>query len=516
MAFPLVSPSQLHGIEINAYAYELAQVTIWIGYIQWLRENGFGLPGDPILKPLDAIRQMDAIMAYDGEGKPVEPEWPAADVIIGNPPFLGGKRLRAELGDAYVDALFALYDGKVPREADLVCYWFERARAQIEAGKAKRAGLLATQGIRGGANRKVLERIKQTGGIFWAQSDRDWILDGANVHVSMVGFDDGGDKSRELNGKPAAGINANLTTAMDLTQARRLSENLGVAFMGITPAGPFDIPASQAREWMALPPNPNGRPNSDVLRPYLNGVDLTRRPRGMWTVDFGVGTQIEEAALYEAPFEYVAANVRPVRALNNRAAYREKWWLFAETRPAMRSALQPLTRYIATPRVSKHRLFVWVAPEAMVDSATFAFARGDDYFLGVLHARPHELWALRQGTALEDRPRYTPTTCFETFPFPWPPGKEPAGDPRVEAIATAARELVEKRDAWLTPPGASEAELKKRTLTNLYNQWPTWLALAHDKLDAAVFAAYGWPAGLSDDEILARLLALNGTRARGG
>ena len=205
LALPLVSPGQLHGIEVNVYACELAQTTIWIGYIQWLRENGFGLPAEPILKPLDAIRQMDAILSRGAEehggGGVREPEWPAADVIIGNPPFLGGKRLRSGIGRRVRGRLFRLYDGRVPREADLVCYWFEKARAQIAAGKAKRAGLLATQAIRGGANRKVLERIKETGDIFWAQSDRNWILDGATVHVSMVGFDDGTQTSARWTGE---------------------------------------------------------------------------------------------------------------------------------------------------------------------------------------------------------------------------------------------------------------------------------------------------------------------------
>jgi hypothetical protein len=157
-ALPMASPEQLHGIEINPYARELAQATIWIGYIQWFRENGYGIPAEPILKPLEAVVQMDAILAggRDQGAGVSEPEWPAADVIVGNPPFLGGKRLRSELGDVYVDDLFRLYDGRVPREADLVCYWFEKARAQIVAGKAERTGLLATQAIRGGANRKVL------------------------------------------------------------------------------------------------------------------------------------------------------------------------------------------------------------------------------------------------------------------------------------------------------------------------------------------------------------------------
>jgi type II restriction/modification system DNA methylase subunit YeeA len=160
LAMPAVSPEQLHGIEINPYACELAQTTIWIGYIQWLRDNGFETPKEPILKPLEAIRLMDAIVGYGADGKPVEPEWPAADVIIGNPPFLGDKKMRSELGDKYVQDLRGLYAGRVPGGADLVTYWFEEARAQIEAGKTKRAGLLATQGIRGGANRNVLERIK--------------------------------------------------------------------------------------------------------------------------------------------------------------------------------------------------------------------------------------------------------------------------------------------------------------------------------------------------------------------
>ena len=151
-----------------------------------------------------------------------------------------------------------------------------------------------------------------------------------------------------------------------------------------------------------------------------------------------------------------------------------------------------MTRYIATPRVSKHRLFIWVSKEVIADSATVAIARDDDYFFGVLHSKLHEIWALKQGTSLEDRPRYTPTSTFETFPFPWAPGQEPKEDPRVQAIAQAAKELVEQRDRWLNAEGLSDAEKKKRTLTNLYNARPTWLDLAHKRLDEAVFAAYGW------------------------
>jgi len=509
--FPSVSPSQLYGIEINEYAHELAQATIWIGYIQWLRENGFGYPKEPILRRLDNIHEMDAILAFDEAGTPVEPEWPKATVVVGNPPFLGGKRLRSELGDSYVDQLFALYDGRVARESDLCCYWFERARTEIERGRLRRAGLLATQGIRGGANRRVLERIKETGNIFWAQSDRDWILDGAAVHVSMVAFDNRGETHRELDGKSVPEINSDLTATLDLTKARRLPENLGIAFMGDTKGGPFDIPGQSAQQMLSQPLNPNGRPNSDVLRPWVNARDITGRPRGMWIIDFPAGMTEADAALYESSFRYLVQTVKAARSASRTT--RAEWWVHERPRPDMRAALGGCSRFLATPTVSKHRLFKWLPSELLPDHQLIVFAREDDYFFGVLHSRVHELWALEQGTQLEDRPRYTPTTCFETFPFPWPPGKEPQEDPRVQAIAEAAKDLVDKRDRWLNPEGASEAELKKRTLTNLYNERPTWLDLAHKKLDDAVLDAYAWRNDLSGDQILERLLALNLERA---
>ena len=171
-----------------------------------------------------------------------------------------------------------------------------------------------------------------------------------------------------------------------------------------------------------------------------------------------------------------------------------------------------------TARVARHRLFAWKPAPTMPDSATIAFARDDDYFFGVLHSRAHEVWSLRMGTSLEDRPRYTPTTCFETFPFPWPPGQEPVDDPRVVAISEAAKTLNRLRENWLNPEGATETELKKRTLTNLYNQRPTWLQHAHAALDHAVWDAYGWddpePATVDEDTILSRLLALNLERSK--
>jgi hypothetical protein len=233
----------------------------------------------------------------------------------------------------------------------------------------------------------------------------------------------------------------------------------------------------------------------------------------MFIIDFGTEMSEADAALYEAPFEYLLEHVYRERQQNNREGYRLKWWIHGEPRPDMRRALTPLCRCIITPRVSKFRLFSWLSTKTLPDSATFVFAREDDYFLGVLHSRVHEVWGLHLGTALEDRPRYTPTTTFEKFPLPWPPGGEPEDSPLLGAIAEAARELVAKRDDWLNPPDASAEELSARTLTNLYNARPTWLADAHRKLDEAVFAAYGWPATLTDAELLERLLKLNHERA---
>ncbi len=250
---PHVSPTQLHGLEINPYAHELAQVVIWIGYLQWMHFNGFKMPDHPVLTPIETIKQMDAILDLSDPEHPKEPEWPDAEFIVGNPPFLGGKLLRKNLGDEYVDTMFNLWGDRVPREADLCCYWFEKARRQIEIGKCRRTGLLATQGIRGGANRKVLERIKASGDVFFAESDRDWVLDGATVHVSMVGFDDGAQADRILNGKAVACIHANLRATANTTTAKPLAVNLGRSFMGDTKGGAFDIPEAVAVAMLCAP-----------------------------------------------------------------------------------------------------------------------------------------------------------------------------------------------------------------------------------------------------------------------
>ena len=300
-AFPAVGPANVRGIEINAYAAELARVSVWIGDIQWMRRNGFQESRDPILKPLDTIECRDAIMTPEDN----EPDWPLADVVIGNPPFLGGKLLNEGLGEDYVSRIFSLYKGRVPAEADLVCYWFVKAGEHVGEGNARRVGLVATNSIRGGANRRALAAATAGRPIFDAWSDEPWVIDGAAVRVSLVCFEPSSDESvveRRLDGERVDAIHADLTAGIDLTRAQRIYRNRGVAFMGDTKGGPFDVPGTRAREWLRVPANPNGRPNADVLGPWVNGRDVTRRSADKWIVDFGWDMVREEAALYEAPF----------------------------------------------------------------------------------------------------------------------------------------------------------------------------------------------------------------------
>ncbi len=418
--FPQVGPEAVLGLEVNPYAAELARVSVWIGHIQWARRHGLPAPFDPVLRTLDTIACRDAVLADDG----TPALWPAADVIVGNPPFLGGKRMRSVLGDAYCARLFAAYAGQVPAEADLVCYWVARAQQEVNTGWQARAGLVTTNSIRSGANRRVLEPIANAGAISAAWADEPWTLDGAAVRVSLVCWQRDRVTAPTLDGVAVPTIHADLTAGgANLTTARRLRENAGVAFMGDTKGGAFDVPGELARQWLTLPSNANGRPNADVLKPWANGMDVTRRPSDTWIVDFGWTMTEAEAAYYAEPYAHVAEHVRPVRATNNREVYARDWWRHVEARQGMHKALRCLSRFIVTPRVAKHRTFSWLQSPTLADTRLFAFARDDDFFFGVLHSRFHEVWSLATGARHGDgneggRPTYNNIICFETFPFP--------------------------------------------------------------------------------------------------
>lgn len=370
------------------------------------------------------------------------------------------------------------------------------------------------------------------------------------MRVSIVCFGGGGHgRTIRLNGAPVNRIFPDLTanepggSGVDLSVARPLRENSNTAYLGIQKTGPFEVPGEVARKWLQQP-NAHGLPNSNVVRPWWNGLDVTRRNRDFWIIDFGTDMAEHDAALFAAPYEYARIHVKPTRVGKREARTNEMWWIFQWPRPVMRRAIASLLRVIVTPEVAKHRVFAWLSPPTIADKNLTVIAREDDTAFGILHSRFHEVWSLRLCTWLGvgNDPRYTPTTTFETFPFPagLTPNLKPSEytNPHAAEIGVIAARLNELRENWLNPPEwtervaevvpgypdrivaklGCEEKLKKRTLTNLYNERPTWLANMHRELDAAVAKAYGWTdysEAMSDEEILGRLLKLNLERSSG-
>lgn len=551
---PFVGPEILRGIEINPLAAELARTTIWIGDIQWRLRNGIHSEQKPILRNLDTIECRDALLtaanpAADGVlgGEEYrEAEWPVAEFIVGNPPFLGNKSMTGTLGQEYTSRLREVYADRLGNGMDLVCYWFERAHQELVKRRASAVGMVATQSIRKGTNRKVIERIQKSATIFEAWSDEPWTVEGADVRVSLVAFARDYDGLVRLDGHVVPAIHSDLSAgSTDLTTAKVLHENERICFQGTIKVGDFDIPAIVARNWLQEPLNANSRPNSDVIKPWRNALDIVRRPGDGWIIDFGASMSESEAAFYSAPFAHVRTKVKPYRDKVRRDNHRVYWWRHAEARPGMRRALSALARYIATPRVARHRIFVWLDKSVLPDSRLYAIARDDDTSFGILHSRFHEAWALAAASrhGVGNDPTYNNQTCFETFAFPQEltldlPAASYAKNEHAKAIANAAQRLVAARSRWLNPddlvnweaesvpdfpprPVAKSPEaallLKKRTLTGLYNMRGTpegaWLDELHLALDAAVAAAYGWPLNITEEDALARLLELNLVRA---
>jgi hypothetical protein len=335
-----------------------------------------------------------------------------------------------------------------------------------------------------------------------------------------------------------------------VTGARVQPENGGVSFLGIQTTGPHDIDGAFARKLLLSPINPNGKPNSAILKPYWNGDDPTGRPRDRWLIDYPLGLTEAAAAEYQLPFEYLKSaryapdDPKDLRTLPEARATvrdehaRQRWWEPYWPRPEMRARIASITRYIVTPETAQYRLFVWLSFPTLPDKNLIVIGRDDDVTFGILHSRIHEVWSLRLGTSLEDRPRYTSTTTFATFPFPAGftpniPASDYLGQSKAIKIADAAKRLNELREQWLNPsdlivPTAevvtgfpqrllpkddkAAALLKKRTLTDLYNEKPAWLMHAHRDLDVAVADAYGWSWPMTEEEILRKLFALNQER----
>ena len=544
---PTVGPQCILGMEISPYAAELARVSVWIGEIQWMRRNGFAEARNPILKPLDTIANCDALLDDSGAVR----KWPEVEFIVGNPPFKGAKQMKKSLGIAETEAIRGAFKGRLPGFTDLVCYWFEIARDQIVRGRAKRAGLVATDSLTKNTNLNVMRRIRDDLRIVEAWSSLPWFDRGTAVNVCLTIFDASEGDAAVLDGVPVATINPDLTAGLDLTSAAPLDENKGAAFLGVQKSGPLDVPGDVARSWIATSGNPNGRSNTEILVPYYNGDDITDRPRDRWLIDLPAGLSEAQASEFEKPFEHLLHAIydpeedpkETLKEARQRIEGRDEhakreWWAPYWRRGDMRQGIGELSRYIVTPETAQHRIFTWLRPPILPDKNLIVIPRDDDTTMGILHSRFHRAWALRKGSNLQDRPRYTHTSTFATFPFPEGltpdvPASSYTGDARAKAIAEPTSKMIAKRDRWLfnddiyakqasvlpggpdvlTPKAtASKENVANRTLTRLYNTPPTWLAKAHEEIDAAVAAAYRWETDISDDDALEKLRDMNVAR----
>lgn len=492
-ALPRYPIRNIHGIEVEPFAVEIAKATMWMTHGLVARQFGSAEPPLP-LQPLDGLVCADSLKT----------EWPKVDAIIGNPPFHGDRRLRGVLGDEYIDWLKAGFGVGVK---DHCVYFFRKAHQEL--GKGKRAGLVATNTISQAKNRDAsLAWIADNGGVITdAVSTKPWSGD-AKVHVSIVCWERDGKGPHEfvLDGKQVEGITPSLTVGSGHQHALKLAGNSGVGFNGYFLNGMGFVVSDM--EAASLLSDPSG-PYVDVVAPFINGEDIVDRPEqdpARWVIDFG-RRSLEQAAAYPRALALVRERVKPHRDTVTRRSQRERWWQFAETRPGMTAALAPLSRFALAGLTGKRWLVVWGEQGWRPSHAIAAFAFEDDYSFGVLQSSLHDLWARARGSTLKGDLRYSTSNVFDTFPFPWP---LPSAD-RHEAVAEAARRIVAERRLACNASG--------KGLTRVYNAMDdgAYVALkrAHQDLDRAVLACYGWPASMleSRDKLLMALYDLNAEMA---
>lgn len=478
-----VSTHQFFGMDTDPFAVELARVTLMIA--RKVAHDRLGLTEKELpLDNLDGnIAQADALFT----------PWPEADAIIGNPPFLGGKHMRLNLGDEYVDRVFAKFPD-VRDSVDFCSYWFRLAHDALKDDG--RAGLVATNSIRHGKSRRAtLDYIKQNDGhICSAVSTQPWSGE-ANVHVSIVNWSKQEPESCRLDDKEEETINSSLRSTTDVSEAVSLRANQGICFQGVIPLGKgFNVDEATAQGWIAADPR-----NTEVLKQFSMGANLAQKPLGKpdrWIIDFA-NMELEEAERYPLPFAQVRELVKPKRDENRRDVRRINWWRYGENAPKMRRALSGLPRFFAVPEVSKWAMFVECQPTWLCGNKNKAVARDDFYVLGVLTSGVHRQWMHAQKGTLKGDIAYTHDTCFETFPFPQQVTAEQA-----EAIRRQMIELNDYRNGWMVE--------NQKGITELYNRYfdepASKLRKHHDALDALVLKAYGWGAG---DDVLTNLLDLN-------
>lgn len=574
-----VDPHQLLGIELNPRAAAIAELVLWIGYLQWhFRTFGSQMPAEPVIKAFRNIECRDAALAYDRteavldergspvkrwDGRSTKPHpvtgeeipdeaartpllryvnprkapWPDADYLIGNPPFVGTRRMRLTLGDGYVEALAqAMPD--VPENADYVMYWWDHAAELLRQGRLKRFGLITTNSITQSFNRATLRRhltAKDRLSIVFAIPDHPWVdsSDGADVRIAMTvaapGEETGtryvltserygSDFEAQVALLPAKGtIAEDLRVGASPAAAFPLRANANVAYWGVKFYGDgFIVSEAEAAELASCS-------EGTLARPFVSGRDLTGRPRWLRAIDCDGLDEKDLRDRHPRFYQHLLDRVKPVREHNPRAFKRERWWIFGENQPGMRRAARDIPRYIATTETAKHRVFQFLPHDVLAEGTVAVIALDDAFFLGVLSSRIHVVWALAAGGRLGvgNDPRYNKTRCFDTFPFP----------DAIESEKQLASEYAEALDAHRK---ARQAEHPRLTVTELYNVLEklrsgaslsmsdkeihdqglvSVLKQIHDNLDAAVCAAYGWPIDLSDDEIIVRLVNLNAERA---
>jgi hypothetical protein len=603
MAGVMVNPGQFLGIEINPRAREIADLVLWIGYLQWYRRvHGDMKPVEPVLREYRNIVCRDAVLAYDkicprlgddgkslttwdqrtfkthpvtGKQVPDEDarvpiydyvnarpaEWPEADYVVSNPPFIGNKRMRAALGDGYVEALRGVYP-EVTSTADLVMYWWDKAATRIRGGKLKRFGFITTNSITQTFNRQVLEFHMNAKdrplAVAWAIADHPWVDAGADVRIAMTVAT----KASELIGPAILGnvileekeqfkepqarrveiqytnvpiIHGNISDGADATLTDQLVSNRLLSHQGVNPVGlGYRLEVSDIQKLgldvTALP---------ETVKPYVIGRDVVQRMEEKYIIDFFGYSEDQARARYPKLYHWILNRVKPERDSNRRATRKSNWWLYGENAPNMRRALQGLRRFVVTCRTSKHRLFIFLDGDVLPDAKLIAITLEDAFCLGVLSSRHHIAWAMATGAWLGvgNDSNYNHSDCFGKFPFPDPPTE----------LKARIRDLGERLDAHRKRVQAEHPDV---TLTGMYNALERLrevvrapfqarsdgnraqkgaltekerafhekaligvLKQLHDELDAAVAEAYGWPADLPDQEILARLVALNHERA---